>query len=179
LPPALAALAALAVLALLASTAACRAPAATESQTTSTLVAPNATVLGVVDGDTIEVSVAGQRETVRLIGIDTPETHHPTEPVQCFGPEASEATRALLPDGTRVRLERDLEPRDHYGRLLAYVYRVDGTFVNLELARQGAADALSISPNTAHAAAVRAAVAEARRAERGLWGACAGFGVPA
>jgi micrococcal nuclease len=71
-----------------------------------------------------------------------------------------------------VRLERDAEARDDYGRLLAYVHRADGLFVNLELARQGAATVLSIEPNTAYAAVIAEAVDEARRAERGLWGAC-------
>ena len=173
-PPAL-----LCLLGLLVTMAGCSAPASSSGPTPSTVVAPNATVIDVADGDTIVVRVAGQRETVRLIGIDTPETKDPDEPVQCFGPEATEATEALLPRGTPVRLERDAEPRDQYGRLLAYVYRTDGTFVNLELAEQGLADVLSIAPNTAHAGELRAAVDAARAAGRGLWGACAGFGVPA
>jgi micrococcal nuclease len=116
---------------------------------------------------------SGHDETVRLIGVDTPETKHPTKPVQCFGPEASAFTEQLLPPGTPVRLERDVEARDHYGRLLAYVFRQrDGLFVNLELARLGYARALTIAPNDAHAADVAAAVADARRAGRGLWQAC-------
>ena len=78
-----------------------------------------------------------------------------------------------------VRLERDAEPRDQYGRLLAYVYRTDGMFVNLALAEQGLADVLSIAPNTAHAGELRAAVDAAAGRGRGLWGGCAGFGVPA
>jgi micrococcal nuclease len=159
--------------------AACSAPSQGSGATPSTVVAPNATVIDVSDGDTIVVRVAGQRETVRLIGIDTPETKDPDEPVQCFGPEATEATEALLPRGTPVRLERDAEPRDQYGRLLAYVYRTDAMFVNLALAEQGLADVLSIAPNTAHAGDFRAAVDAARAAGRGLWGGCAGFGVPA
>ena len=76
----------------------------------------------------------GRDERVRLIGIDTPETVDPRKPVQCFGKEASDHTKALLPAGTAVRLERDAEARDRYDRLLAYVYRAsDGLFVNLEL----------------------------------------------
>ena len=113
----------LCLLGLLVVLAACSAPASGSGPTPSTVVAPNATVIDVADGDTIVVRVAGQRETVRLIGIDTPETKDPDEPVQCFGPEATEATEALLGQGTPVRLERDTEPRDQYGRLLAYVYR--------------------------------------------------------
>ena len=157
----------------------CSAPPKGPGATPSTVVAPNATIIDVSDGDTIVVRVAGQRETVRLIGIDTPETKDPDEPVQCFGPDATEATEALLPRGTAVRLERDAEPRDQYGRLLAYVYRTDGMFVNLALAEQGLADVLSIAPNTAHAGELRAAVDAARASGRGLWGGCAGFGVPA
>jgi micrococcal nuclease len=125
-----------------------------------------------VDGDTIDVDIGGHEERVRLIGIDTPETKDEDAPVQCYGPEASALTELLLPPGTAVRLERDVEARDDYGRLLAYVHRADGLFVNLELARQGAATVLSIRPNTAYAEVIARSVDEARRAGRGLWGAC-------
>ena len=131
------------------------------------------TVEHVVDGDTIVVHVGGRDERVRLIGIDTPETVDPRKPVQCFGKEASNRTKALLPEGTAVRLERDVEARDRYGRLLAYVFRVnDGTFVNLALAQEGYALPLTIPPNVAYADRFAAAAADARREERGLWGAC-------
>jgi micrococcal nuclease len=94
-------------------------------------------------------------------------------PVECFGPEASAFLEQLLPEGTPVRLSRDVEPRDQYDRLLAYVERSsDGLFVNVEIARQGYAQQLTIPPNVAHADEVRAAVREAREADRGLWGAC-------
>jgi micrococcal nuclease len=74
-----------------------------------------------------------------------------------------------------VRLERDVEPRDPYARLLAYVYRAsDGLFVNLALAREGFARPLSIAPNTVHAADIGAAADDARAAGRGLWAACTG-----
>jgi micrococcal nuclease len=126
-----------------------------------------------VDGDTVDVSVHGHHERLRLIGIDTPETKDPRKPVQCYGPEASARTAALLPVGTAVRLQRDEEPRDDYGRLLAYVYRADdGLFVNLELAREGMAVVLSIKPNTAFAPVIAAAVDRARAARLGLWGHC-------
>jgi micrococcal nuclease len=137
------------------------------------LVDTNATVIRVIDGDTIDVSVGHRRERVRFIGVNTPETKDPDKPVQCYGPEASHLTARLLPVGSRVRLERDVEARDDYGRLLAYVYRgTDGLFVNLDLAREGAAVALSIRPNTTHAAVIAAAIDEARAAGRGLWSAC-------
>jgi micrococcal nuclease len=131
------------------------------------------TIAEVIDGDTVVVRASGHTETVRLIGVDTPETKHPTKPVQCFGPEASAFTKHVLPKGTAVRLERDREARDHFGRLLAYVYRADdGLFVNVELARRGYARALTIAPNDAHAHDVAAAIAEARSEGRGLWAAC-------
>ncbi len=126
----------------------------------------------VVDGDTVDVDLDGRDERVRLIGIDTPETKDQDSPVECYGPEATALTELLIPPGTIVRLERDAEARDDYGRLLAYVHRSDGLFVNLELARQGAATVLSIRPNTAYADVIADAVDEARRAGRGLWGAC-------
>jgi micrococcal nuclease len=138
-----------------------------------TVLVANATAVRVVDGDTIHARVDGLEETIRLIGIDTPETVKPNTPVQCFGEEASRQTKSLLPAGTPLRLERDAEARDDYGRLLAYVYRAgDGLFVNLALARDGYAVPLTIPPNVAHAPDFVAAAADARRDGRGLWAAC-------
>jgi micrococcal nuclease len=127
----------------------------------------------VVDGDTIVVLLAGHNERVRLIGIDTPESVKPNTPVQCFALEASARTKALLPPGSAVKLVRDVELRDRYGRLLAYVYRAsDNLFVNLSLARDGYASAYTYPPNVAHAGDFVAAAAEARDAGRGLWSRC-------
>lgn len=152
---------------------ACGSSADTASPSPSTVVPANATVLRVVDGDTIHARVGGRDETIRLIGIDTPETVKPNTPVQCFGEEASRQTKSLLAPRTLIRLERDAEARDDYGRLLAYVYRAgDGMFVNLELARDGFAVPLTIPPNVAHTDEFVAAAADARRAGRGLWSAC-------
>ena len=132
-----------------------------------------ATVVSVVDGDTLTVRIAGRTETVRLIGIDTPETVHPTKPVECFGPEASARTSALLPKGTRITVVRDVEARDRYGRLLLYVTRAsDGLFVNLEMIEGGFALPLSIEPNTAHERDFADAAHRASTARLGLWGAC-------
>ena len=131
----------------------------------------------VVDGDTVRVRLTGARapESVRLIGIDTPETHGPGGLRECFGKEASARLDELLPPGTEVRLVRDAEARDRYGRLLAYVFRRrDDLFVNLALAEQGFAAPLTIPPNVAHRDALVAAAAEAREAGRGLWGRCGG-----
>lgn len=138
-----------------------------------------ATVTRLVDGDTLVLRVGGRDERVRLIGIDTPETKDPRKPVQCYGKEASALLAALLPPGTAVRVERDAEARDRYGRLLLYVWRSnDDLFVNLRLAQDGAAVQLRIPPNTAHAHDIAQAVSEARHSQRGLWGSCGGPGKP-
>ena len=129
-------------------------------------------VVRVVDGDTIHVQLGARREKVRYIGVDTPETKHPTKGVQCYG-EAASAYNARLVGGELVRLERDVEERDRYGRLLAYVYRArDGLFVNAELARRGYAQPLTIPPDVRYAERFAALAGEARAAGRGLWSAC-------
>jgi micrococcal nuclease len=129
-------------------------------------------VTRVVDGDTIHVRVDGEDETVRYIGVDTPETVKPDTPVQCFGKKASAYNHRLV-DGELVRLRFDVERRDRYGRLLAYVYRrKDGLFVNDALVRNGYATTLTIPPNVAHAGDFRALERRAREAQRGLWREC-------
>jgi micrococcal nuclease len=136
-----------------------------------------ATVLQVVDGDTIDVSFGGHEERVRLIGIDTPETKKPNTPIECFGPEASAFTTDLLPSGTVVRVERDIVGRDDYGRLLGYVHRIDDElFVNLEIVAEGYAQPLTIEPNSTYAAAFSSAASAAERNDIGMWAACAGTG---
>ena len=131
----------------------------------------DAKVTHVVDGDTIVVTLSdGRVETVRLLGIDTPETVDPDRPVGCYGPEASAYTHARL-GGRSVRLETDSEERDRYGRLLAYVY-LDGERVNDELLRLGYARLLVIPPNGTHDRSLLAIELAARAAGRGLWGAC-------
>jgi len=129
-------------------------------------------VLRVVDGDTIHVRVAGQDESVRYIGVDTPESVKPGTPVQCFAKRASAYNERLVA-GERVRLVLDAEHRDRYGRLLAYVYRArDGLFVNAALVRGGYAVPLRIPPNVAHAGEFRRMAATARQKGRGLWSSC-------
>ena len=129
-------------------------------------------VVKVVDGDTIHVQVGGAREKVRYIGVDTPETKHPSKGVECFGQKASDFNEQLVA-GERVRLVRDVQERDRYGRLLAYVHRVrDGLFVNAELARRGYAHPLSIPPDVRHAERFAQLAREAREHDRGLWAAC-------
>lgn len=141
--------------------------------------AGTATVTRVVDGDTIRVRIQGAEERVRLIGIDTPETHGQGGLRECFGAEATDRMEALLPEGTPVRLVRDAEARDQYGRLLAYVYREsDGLFVNLAMAKEGYATTLTFPPNVAHADQFVAAVSAARLRQRGLWQKCGSADVP-
>jgi micrococcal nuclease len=150
------------------------------SSTGTSLGAGSGRVTRVVDGGTIVVDLDGRSEKIRLLGIDTPETKSPTKPVQCYGKEASTHTSDLLTPGTEVRLERDVEERDTYGLMLAYVYRAsDGLFVNLELARDGFASLLTYQPNVAHVGELSAAVDDARSRQAGLWGQCGGPGVPA
>ena len=128
-----------------------------------------ATVVRVVDGDTLIVRLDGREETVRLIGVDTPETVHPTIGVEPGGPEASAFTKRLLPPGTTVRLELDVQERDRYGRLLAYVYLPDGRMVNAELLRAGLAQLLTVPPNVRYVDLFTRLQREAREAGRGLW----------
>jgi micrococcal nuclease len=129
-----------------------------------------ATVTRVVDGDTVEVSMGGVNEDVRYIGIDTPESVVPGQPVECFGERAGRFNARLV-DGEQVRLVFDAERRDQYGRLLAYVYLGD-ELVNAELVRRGFARTLTIPPNTEHADLFARLARAAGNEGRGLWGAC-------
>ena len=127
-------------------------------------------VVEIIDGDTLVISVGGRRATTRLIGIDTPETKKPDTPVECYGPEATDFLRTLVPPATSILVRRDIEGRDHYGRLLAYVFRAeDGLFVNREILRQGFARALSIPPNTTFTRDFTDVAARARQERRGMW----------
>jgi micrococcal nuclease len=135
----------------------------------------NATVVRVIDGDTIEAMVAGTDERVRLIGIDTPETKKPNTPVQCYGPEASAYTESLLQPGTPIYLERDLVARDDYGRLLAYIFRTtDGLFVNADIITKGYARVLEIKPNLAYHVTFEQGAHQAETMNLGLWANCSG-----
>lgn len=143
--------------------------------------AVTAEVVRVVDGDTVEARVDGDVEDVRLIGVDTPESVAPGEPVQCFGLRAARFAERLL-ESRRVRLVFGAERRDRYGRLLAYAYLLpDGSpgpgslgspLVNALLLRRGLARTLTIPPNDRLAGRFRRLELGAARAGRGLWGAC-------
>ena len=130
-------------------------------------------VVYVDDGDTIIVRTPTGKETVRLLGADTPEVKDPRKPVQCYGPEASAHTKALLGHGASVRLAPDPDDtdRDKYGRLLRYVYLSDGTLLNAELIRDGYAFAYVVFHIT-KLDDFRALENQAHAANRGLWAAC-------
>ncbi len=133
------------------------------------------TVVEVIDGDTVVINFDGHHETVRLLGVDTPETVDPNRPVQCFGPEASQFLQDALPPGTAVRAIRDVEARDRFGRLLVYLVRTeDGVFINGELLRRGFGDIAIYSPNVAYQEDLEHALATARTSQAGLWTACGG-----
>jgi micrococcal nuclease len=127
-----------------------------------------ATVIRIVDGDTIYVRFNGHTEKVRYIGMNTPETRHPTMGAQPGGREATAVNQKLV-EGKAVRLELDVQERDLYGRLLAYVY-VGDVMVNAELVRLGYAQVMTIPPNVKYAALFVKLQREARQAARGLWG---------
>ena len=127
-------------------------------------------VTRVVDGDTAHIEVGGRDLDVRFIGIDTPETVAPDQPVECFGPEASVYTERRL-EGERVRLEFDVEREDRFGRTLAYVWLGDELF-NATLVREGYALVTTFPPNVKYVDRFVAAQRAARSEGRGLWSAC-------
>ena len=131
-----------------------------------------------VDGDTLKLS---NRERVRLIGIDTPELHYSEKllrdsrksgkdikTIQALGAKSAAFTKELC-EGKKVRLEFDVEKRDRYGRLLAYVYLEDGTFVNARIMEEGYAQTLTIPPNVKYADRFAELQREARDKRKGLW----------
>ncbi len=128
-----------------------------------------APVTSVVDGDTIHATVDGEDESVRYIGIDTPEVD-PGIGVECFGHEASRRNKQLV-GGERVRLAFGAEERDRYGRLLAYIY-VGDELINAKLVAGGYARTLEIEPNTEMAPLFARLEQRAASAGRGIWSDC-------
>ncbi len=128
----------------------------------------------VVDGDTIKLE---NGQTVRYIGIDTPETKHPNKPVQCFGREASAKNKELV-EGREILMEKDISNTDRYGRLLRYIYLPnpqasdEAIFVNEYLVEQGYAHLLTYPPDVKYDKILRDAQTAAREEKRGLWGNC-------
>jgi len=125
-----------------------------------------------IDGDTIAVKMDGKTENIRMIGLDTPETHKPNAPVQCYGPAAAAFTKTLI-GSNKVRLQADEKStnRDRYNRLLRYVYLPDGRLVAAELIKNGYGFAYTDFPFTQSADFVTYQD-EAKTASKGLWGNC-------
>lgn len=124
------------------------------------------------DGDTIQVDMEGKKETIRFIGVDTPETHDPRKPIQCFGKAAAAFTKNVIGEN-RVRLEADPtnSNRDRYQRLLRYVYLPDGTLVNKKIIAEGYGFALVSFPFQ-KMEEFKAVQVTAREQNKGLWGGC-------
>jgi micrococcal nuclease len=124
-------------------------------------------VVDVTDGDTLRLrDASGVTESVRLIGLDTPEVY----PVyECFGDEAEAELRRLAPIGSTLRVATDDDPFDDYDRLLLYLWNDDDVFVNLALVEGGFAEAIRVQPNDLHFDALRAAEDAAATAGLGMW----------
>ena len=147
--------------------------------TPRTLVLTEATLVHVIDGDTIDIFVDGRTERVRLIGMDSPETNGP--PI-CYGQEASLHAQTLLGQpGSKLWLEKDLSETDSFGRLLRYIWLdPPGTrMFNEEMVADGYARASTFPPDVKYVDLFLAAERTARAGQRGLWGACEYFGAPA
>ncbi|MEJ5172662.1 MAG: thermonuclease family protein [Hydrogenothermaceae bacterium] len=141
-----------------------------------------ATVVRVIDGDTIVVNIDGIEEKVRLIGVDTPESrlnkratvqerelNRDVETIVDLGKQAKEFTKSFVKPGVKVYLEFDVQPRDKYGRLLAYVYLLDGRMLNKEIICNGYAMPLTIPPNVKYEKEFRECFQKAREEKKGLW----------
>jgi len=136
-------------------------------------------VVDVVDGDTIKVNLSGEEYKVRLIGVNTPETNHPTKHLEPYGPEAKAFTKRML-TGRTVYLEFDVQEKDRYGRLLAYVWlkkpskiteeEIRTKMFNAILLLEGYAQVMTIQPNVKYADYFLQYQREAIEEERGLWG---------
>ena len=125
------------------------------------------TVAEVVDGDTIRLS---DGRVIRYIGIDTPETKHPQQGIECFGQAASQRNKELVV-GKQVQLEKDTSETDRYGRLLRYVW-LEGHLVNEQLIAEGYAVAISYPPDIKYQEQLRKAEEESRQKNLGLWAVC-------
>ncbi|OEF98899.1 hypothetical protein BHF71_02940 [Vulcanibacillus modesticaldus] len=127
-----------------------------------------AKVIRVVDGDTFIAEIEGNKEKIRLLLIDTPETVHPKKPVQPFGPEASAFAKEKL-ENKIVRLELDVQERDKYGRILAYVYLNDGKMLNELLLAKGLARVVVYPPNVKYVEKFREIQKRAQEEKVGIW----------
>ena len=133
-----------------------------------------AKVTRVIDGDTVEIMMSGKKESIRLIGVYTPETKHPTKGVQPYGPEASAFTKKNI-EGKQVWIEFDVQERDKYQRLLGYLWANQDTInktkmFNYRLVSKGVAQLATFSPNVRYVDLFKAGQAEALENNLGLWG---------
>jgi micrococcal nuclease len=156
-------------------------PSASESSS-SLGASANATVKRVVDGDTLVIDMDSGEEKVRLIGVDTPESKknkkaekdssrsgQSLDAIVALGKRAAAFTKELVPPGTEVVIETDVQGRDKYGRLLVYVYLPDGRMVNMVIIAEGYASTMTIPPNVKHAEEFLKAERSARAQNKGLW----------
>jgi micrococcal nuclease len=154
-----------------------RAPSAPAAVAQNIPVIPSATttpdvypVVHVMDGDTLAVLIGGSTTTIRVLGLDTPETVDPRKPIECFGPEASAEAHKIL-DGEYVRLQYDpsQDALDKYGRTLAYVYLPDGTLYDEFMIARGYGHEYTFKTPYEYQKEFRAAQAEAKKEQLGLW----------
>ncbi len=142
----------------------------------------SAKVLKIVDGDTLKVRYKGIEESVRLVGIDTPESRpnkkakndaqrsgEDLRTITAMGKEATRYVKSLVKPGDTVRIEFDVQKRDKYGRLLAYVYLPNGTMLNEEIVKAGYANVMTVPPNVKYQERFLKDYREARENRRGLW----------
>ena len=157
------------------TTSSCSEPAAAEAEPTR----DTATVVRVIDGDTLVVDLDDEDITVRLLNVDTPETKDPNEPVECLGPEATVFMEEALPPGSTVELEYDVERQDRYGRTLAGVYDAGNRLMNAEVARHGLGFPVTYGKNVKFRPPVDEAYQEARDNQAGLYSTTVECTVPA
>ncbi len=141
-----------------------------------------ATIVQVIDGDTVIARVGRAKEHVRLIGIDAPESrvndralrqadrsHQDVDTILSLGKSAREYLNSRLRVGSEVQFEFDVEKRDHYGRLLAYLFLPDGTMINEDLVTRGYSRMYTVPPNVRYVSKFKRAEKLARDSSRGLW----------
>jgi len=139
-------------------------------------------VIKIVDGDTLTINYKGSRESIRLIGIDTPESiggkkarrdarksHKDMSEILSSGKAAAEYTKKTVSPGDVISVEFDVEKRDRYGRLLGYVFLKDGRMLNEEIIKNGYASVLTIPPNVKYQQRFVEAYRYARKNNLGLW----------
>jgi micrococcal nuclease len=140
------------------------------------------TVLSIVDGDTVRISYQGRQESIRLIGIDAPESRpnkkaksdaqrsgEDLKTILAMGKKSTGYVKTLVKPGDTVRIEFDVQSRDKYGRLLGYVYLSNGKMLNEEIVKAGYANVMTVPPNVKYQERFLGAYREARENNRGLW----------